>query len=217
VAAAGFLVSAVTFALPTLGLTGPTEPKFGGDLDEYLAAYLAYRRNLFGYEQLENWSLAAALLAFGLLGQLLPYARAVRDRITANLAATLLLSGTLIAAATQIYYLGALDRVLFASDVEGFEDAPLATMADAITRTDDYLENFGLMLVAIGLAAMAWLCHPRLGWPRAWPALCLLLAATLVAVVATSFGSSDLTDPLLLVAGVLAALWSMWLSRLLSA
>lgn len=216
-AACGFLVSGVTYALTTLGLAGPTEPAFAGDLDAYLAQYLQYRRRLFVLEQLENWSLASALVALGLLGQVLHTARSFSDRLTSQLAATLLLAGSLLVAATQIYYVGALDRILDASTVREFDAGVLSTMTQAIGRTDDYLENFGFLLMAFALIGIARVSTPKSGWPRAWTVLCVLLAVALLAVVLTSFIASDLNDPLLLVTGVvLAPVWSVWLARRLA-
>jgi hypothetical protein len=204
--------------LDDVGVAGPTEPALAGDLDAYLANYLRYRRNLFMFEQIEAWSLAVGLVALGLLGKMLQVARSFADRLTCQLATTLMLSGSLLAAATQVYYVGALDRVLDASTVSEFDAGALGTMTQAIGRTDDYLENLGFLLIAGGLLGIARLCTPSAGWPRAWNVLCLLLAVALLAVVLTSFASSDLNDPLLLITGVaIAPVWVVWLARRLAA
>ena len=67
----------------------------------------------------------------------------------------LVIAGALVAAVTQVAYLGALDRVLFASTIESFDPVPLGTMIDAAARTDDYVENCGLLLLAVACS----------GWP----------------------------------------------------
>ena len=61
--AAGFWGSSVVYALTSTGAVGPAEPEAGPDLSSYIAAYLAYRRELFVFEQVENWSLAVSLIA----------------------------------------------------------------------------------------------------------------------------------------------------------
>jgi hypothetical protein len=207
-----FLVSAATFATTALGLAGPAEPALAGDVDAYLTAYLRYRRDLYPFEQVENWSLAVALVGFGLLGGLLTTTRALTDRMVGYVIGALLVSGSLIAAATQILYLGALERVLTASTSPPFDTATPGTLTAVIDRTDDYLENFGLLLIAAGLAGLV-----RLG-TRPWSVLTGLLALSSLGLVFASFAESDLTDPLLLIVGVvLAPAWSVWLGRRLGA
>ena len=65
--AAGFWVASFTHAVTELGLAGPAEPPTGPDLDLYVATYLAYRRDLFAFEQVVNWSLTVALIAVAVL------------------------------------------------------------------------------------------------------------------------------------------------------
>ena len=53
-AAAGFWASSVSYAVTSFDVAGPAQPAADPDLNSYIAAYLAYRRNLFAFEQMTN-------------------------------------------------------------------------------------------------------------------------------------------------------------------
>lgn len=107
-----------------------------------------------GGEGVVNWSLAAALLTIAALAVGWLTTAVEPDRPTARMIASTLAAGSVIAAVTQVAYLGAEDRVLAVGDVREFDPAPLATMIDAIGRTDDYVENLGFLLIAVAVTAM---------------------------------------------------------------
>jgi hypothetical protein len=154
-AGACFVVATVTYAATALGLAGPTVPEYAGDLPGYQGAYLAYRRDGFGYDQVANWTLAAALIALGLLGEVMHQTAGFADRLTSRLTARLLTAGGVVTAVTQVAYLGAIDQILFVSGLPGADPGPLAAVVDAVERTDDYVENLGQILIGFGLVSLA--------------------------------------------------------------
>lgn len=115
---------------PVSGLVGPDEPGRADDVGAYVRDYLAYRNDLFGFEQVENWCLAAALLAIAAMsvGWLAQVDEPNRAR--ARLAASALVLGSVISSVTQAAYLGAEDRVLAVAHLPEFDAAALATMID---------------------------------------------------------------------------------------
>ncbi len=169
------------------------------------------------FEQVANWCLAVALVALGLLAVVLHQVAGFADLLSSGLATVLLLAGSLLAAATQIWYLGTLAPVLDARSIPGVDHGALATMTESARRADDYLENLGLLLIAAGLLCLTRLASARSGWPRDWQALSSALAVGVLVVVATSFAGSELNDWALLAVGlVLAPLWAARLGLLLS-
>ena len=125
------------------------------------------------------------------------------------------MAGALVAAVTQIACLGALDRVLFASTIESFNPAPLGTMIDAAGRTDDYVENFGLLLLAIGVLGMTRLKGQSVRAPRGWTVLCPALALGMATVVATIVAASPANNVAPVVVGAaLAPVWAIQLAHL---
>lgn len=207
-------VSSTIYALTTTGTIGRQPPESAGDRSTYLEAYLAYRREGFAFEQLENWLLAAALSGIAILGGLWPATSVGRDGTSfrARAGGVLVVSGGVVAAATQVAGVGALDRVLFASSIGLVDDGALATMVDAIGRADDYVESFAFVLISLGALAMAvdGAATTRI---RGWRIRCLALSIGLLGVVITTLAVSPVSDLVLLVAGVvLAPLWILALA-----
>jgi hypothetical protein len=207
-------LSTAVYAATATGLVGPDEPARADDVDAYLRDYLAYRNELFGFEQVENWSLAAALLAIAALsvGWLATADEPNRARV--RLAASALALGSVISAVTQVAYLGAEDRVLAVAHLAEFDTAALATMIDAIGRTDDYVENLGYLLISAGTAAMAFMEPSSIRPYRWWRVSCSAMSAGLIITVVTSFMSVAANDLALLAVGaVLAPAWILVLAR----
>lgn len=199
---------------PVSGLVGPDEPGRADDVGAYVRDYLAYRNDLFGFEQVENWCLAAALLAIAAMsvGWLAQVDEPNRAR--ARLAASALVLGSVISSVTQAAYLGAEDRVLAVAHLPEFDAAALATMIDAIGRTDDYVENLGYLMISAGTAAMAFIEPSPTRPDRWWWVTCLALSGGLVVIVVTSFMSVAASDLALLAVGaVLAPAWVLVLTR----
>lgn len=209
-------VSSTIYALTTTGALGQQPPENAGDRSAYLEAYLAYRREGFAFEQVENWLLAAALSGLAVLGGLWPAASAGRDgrALRARAGGILVVTGGVVAGVTQVAGVGALDRVLFASSIGIVDDGALATMVDAIGRTDDYVESFALVLISLGVLAMA-VDGPATTRIRGWRIRCLALSIGLLGVVITTLAVSPISDLVLLVAGIILA--PLWILALASA
>jgi hypothetical protein len=207
---AALWLATAMYAVTSFGLAGPDEPDSGGPVRPYVRDYLAYRRELEPWEAIENWALAAALLG---LAALVRVAVGTGARTTSqDLVGTAIQVGALVTALTQVVYLGALDRVLSASTVGGSDPFPLGTLVDVIGRADDYAENLGLILVAVGVAA--WSRAMSSARSRTSPAADVALAVGLLVVVGGSFVDSVVGDVALLAVGlVLAPVWVMLLAR----
>ena len=105
-------------------------------------------------------------------------------------------------------YLAAEERILAVRATPGFNAATLATMLDVADRVDDYAENLGLLLMAVGVTTI--LARTRQPWQRAAD---VLLVVAIVAVVVTSCARSQLNDIALVVTGAIAVpLWTLRLS-----
>ena len=166
---------------------------------------------------MEGWSLAAALLAIAALAVGWLTTADEPHRQTARMITSTLAVGSVIAAVTQVAYLGAEDRVLAVGDLREFDPAPLATMIDAIGRTDDYVENLGFLLMAVALAAMALVPTSNSLVDRALRVACWALSAGLVLTVVTSFAAAGANDVVLLAVGaVLGPVWVLLLARRLA-
>jgi hypothetical protein len=206
---AALWLATATYAVTSFGLAGPDEPEPGGPVRPYVRDYLAYRRDLEPWEAIEAWALVAALLG---LATLVRVAVGTGARTTQDLVGTAIQVGALVTAVTQVMYVGALDRVLSASTVSGPDPFPLGTVVDVIGRTDDYAENLGLMLVAVGVAA--WSRVMSSVRARTSPVADLALAVGLLVVVGGSFFDSVVGDVGLLAVGlVIAPVWVMLLAR----
>ena len=211
--------SSASYAATTTGLVGPKEPEGGGPIAEYVESYLGYRSQLFAFDQWQNWMLTIALLGIGLLAAGL-FSRSGRGLSTepAEWGASALGSGAVVAAVAQVAYLGAVERTLAVSGIEHFDAGSLATMVDAASRADDYVENLGFLMMAIGLILLAVTRRAWVGHTRAIRIASSVPAIVIVAVIATSFAQSDLAMPTLLVVGlVVAPAWIFVVVRTLGA
>lgn len=214
--AAGFVTATVTYGLTVLGLAGPDEPDEAGDLTTRLAAHFAYQRDGFVFEQVANWAFVGALLSLGMLAVVLHAAGWYQDQLTSRLCATVLLAGSLIAAASQVVYLSAMERLLYSSRFAEVDVVSLTVVADAVNRVDDYLDGLGYVLIGLGLVLLARLESRAATAPPAWRALTVALAVGVFAAAGTSFAASDAHDWVLLVVGLLLApAWTAWLGVLL--
>ena len=204
-----------SYAATTSGLVGPKEPEAGGPLLEYVESYLAYRHLLFPFEQWQNWTLALALLAIGLLAAGLSLgAQDGRAAIQEKLGALAVGSGALVAAVAQVAYLGAVERVFAVSAITFFDTGSLATMVDVATRIDDYVENLGFLMMAGGLIPLAWTDGARRDRARGFRAASWALAIALTATVAASFTETAVAVPILLLVGfAVAPAWMLIAAR----
>jgi hypothetical protein len=207
-------LSTAVYCATTTGLVGPDEPARADVLGAYMRDYLAYRDELFVFEQVENWSLAAALLAIAALSVGWMATADEPNRARVRLTASALALGSVISAVSQVAYLGAEDRVLAVARLPELDAAALATMIDAIGRTDDYVENLGYLLISAGTAAMAFM-EPASNWPdRWWGVSCYAMSVGLIVIVVTSFMTVAANDLALLAVGaVLAPAWVLMLAR----
>lgn len=210
-------VSSGVYALTTLGVVGPKEPEAGGPLPEYVESYLAYRAALFPFEQWQNWSLALALLAIGVLAAgLFVGSRDSKPARSVRFGALAVGSGALVAAVVQVAYLGAVERVFAVSDIAFFDTGSLATMVDVAQRTDDYVENLGLLMMAAGLITLAVTRYAVGDYSRGFRTANWALAVALTAASAASFATADIVDPVLLVIGfAIAPAWMLITARAL--
>jgi hypothetical protein len=112
-------LSTVLYGATSVGWIGPNEPSRGDDLQQYLRAYLLYRHDLLRFEQVENWCLAAALLALVVLVWRWSAAAIARGHEPTRAVAVGVAFGIgrVVAAVTQVAYLGAEVRVLAVIDV----------------------------------------------------------------------------------------------------
>ena len=212
-----FVVATVTYGAVTLELVGPSEPAESGPLTTRLTEHFAYQREGFVYEQVANWSLVTALLSLGLLTLLAHVAGTFDDRVGSAMATSVVVTGTTVAAAAQVVYLAATERVLYSSQFEAVDVVSLTVVGDAVARVDDYLESLGLVLLALGLLGMARLARSEPDWPSTLRLLTLALAAGTFAAAATSLARSDAHDLVLLVVGLLVAPpWTAWVGVILS-
>jgi hypothetical protein len=210
--------SSSLYATTTLGLAGPKEPEAGGPLPDYVESYLAYRGLLFPFEQWQNWTLALALLGIGLIAAGL-FLRSWDGgaAISARLGALAVGCGALVAAVAQVAYLGTVERMFAVTDIAFFDTGSLATMVDVATRTDDYVENLGLLMMAVGLIMLAWTRGPWSDRPRGIRAASRALAVGLAAVAAATFSETALADPVMLVVGfAVAPAWMLIAVRTLN-
>jgi hypothetical protein len=207
-------LSTAVYAATATGLVGPDEPARADDLGAYMRDYLAYRDDLFVFEQVENWSLTAALLAIAALSVGWLATADEPNRARARLTASALALGSVISAVSQVAYLGAEDRVLAVAHLPELDAAALATMIDAIGRTDDYVENLGYLLISAGTAAMAFMEPASIRPDRWWWVFCYAMSVGLIVIVVTSFMTVAANDLVLLAVGaVLAPVWVLMLAR----
>jgi hypothetical protein len=202
----------------TLSLIGPEEPDSGGLLQEYVGSYLAYRRALFSFEQWQNWALTLALLGIGLLAAGVLLSRWDGRPLSVRLGALAVGCGAVVAAVAQVAYLGAVERVFAVGSIAFFDAGSLATMVDVATRTDDYVEDLGFLVMAAGLIALAWTRDPWGDESRVVRTASGSLAVGLVAATITSFMASALADPMLLAVGfIVAPTWAIVMAGSLDA
>ena len=215
--AGAFVAATVTYGATTLGVVGPREPTESGPLSSRLAAHFAYQREGFIYEQIANWFLVTALLSMGLLGVLCHATRVFEDRVGSAIAASVLAMGATLAAAAQVVYLAATERLLYSSQFEEVDVVLLTVVGDAVARVDDYVESLGYILLGLGLLWLARLPRREPTWPSRLRALTVMLAIGTFAAGATSLARSDAHDWVLLVVGVLIApAWTAWIGAVLS-
>lgn len=210
-------VSSGVYALTTLGVVGPKEPGPGGPLPEYVESYLAYRTALFPFEQWQNWTLALALLAIGVLAAgLFVGSRDSGPARSVRFGALAVGCGALVAAVVQVAYLGAVERVFAVSDIAFFHTGSLATMVDVARRTDDYVENLGFLMIAAGLITLAVTRHTAGDHSRGFRTANWVLGIALTAASAASFATADIADAVLLVTGfAIAPAWMLFAARTL--
>ena len=141
-------------------------------------------------------------------------ALAIGQAIPIRLGSLALAAGAVVAAVAQVAYLGAVEKVFAVSEIAYFDTGSLATMVDAATRTDDYVENLGFLVMAAGLVMLAW---PREAGDDATSGLRVAnwaLAIALTAAVMSSFTESVLAIPVLLVVGfAVAPAWILVAAR----
>lgn len=211
-----FVVATLTYGATTLQLVGPSAPAETGPLTTRLAAHFAYQREGFVYEQVANWCLVTALLSLGLLVVLCHATGAFEDRVGSALAATVLVTGTTIAAVAQVVYLAATERLLYSSQFEEVDVVSLTVAGDAVARVDDYVESLGFILLGLGLLGLARLSSTEPHWPSGLPRLTWAFALGTFAAAATSLARSGAHDWVLLVVGLLIApAWSAWLGAVI--
>jgi hypothetical protein len=196
------VVAPTVFAGMAWGRIGAAEPSYlPGALETYLADYLAYRGSLLGFERLANGCLVVGVLTLGVLGLVRHAAAGPAARTpAAGIGAAAYGAGAVVFAAAQLAYLAAAERILAVHATPGFDRAALATMLDVADRTDDYVENLGLLLLASGLLALG-----RQVRPRRQRIADSGLALMITVVVITNLLRSPLNDPALVLAGGLAA------------
>ena len=212
-----FVAATVTYGATVLGVVGPSEPTESGPLNSRLAAHFAYQREGFTYDQIANWFLVTALVSMGLLGVLCHATRVLEDRVGSAIVASVLAMGTTLAAAAQVIYVGATERVLYSSQFEEVDVVLLTVVGDAVARVDDYVESLGMILLGLGLLGLALLPGREPSWPSTLRALTVTVAIGSFAAAATSLARSDAHDWVLLVVGLLLApAWTAWLGALLS-
>lgn len=183
--AVGFVAAGVTYLLIVLGVVGSPEPTFEGDVDGYLTQYLRYRQSIMPAEVVANVSVVIAAIAFAVLMWIGPLFGVLRTDPLGNVSSALAFSGAMLFAATQLAYLGALGSVLEASSTGAFDVPDLATLTQVIDRTDDYLENLGMLLIAAALPGARMTSSGLL--PTWWRWSTTVLALALVLVVIASF------------------------------
>lgn len=207
-----FVVATVTYGATALELVGPSEPPETGTLTSRLAAHFAYQREGFVYEQVANWSLVTALLSLGLLLVLCHATGTFEDRVGSGIAASLVVTGTTVAAVAQVVYLAATERLLHSSQFEAVDLVSLTVVGDAVARIDDYVESLGFILLGLGLFGLARLAWREPVWPSGLRLLTVAMVAGTLAAAATSLARSDAHDWVLLAVGLLIApAWTAWL------
>ena len=140
-AASATVAATAVYATMTFGHDEP--PLAGTTLEAYLDDYLAHRASLLDLDRLANILLVIGLLGLGVLVLVRP--------ATGPRGAAAFGTGAVIAALAQVTYLAAEERILAVRATPGFNAATLATMLDVADRVDDYAENLGLMLMAVGV------------------------------------------------------------------
>jgi hypothetical protein len=193
---AAFWVAGVTFVLLTAGWVGSAEPVVANDLDLYVADYLRFRQATLPATWVANVAVAAGSVMFGMLVVLAGYSAVIRNGVVARAAVLLAFTGSVIFAATQLASLGALEAVLDAGSAVVSDPRELATWTQVIDRTDDYVENFGVVLIAVSLFGL------RLpvgdGLARWWRISGMALAAALIVSAVASFADLQPWDQIAL-------------------
>lgn len=198
-----FLIAGLTYIATALTWIGPAPPTFAidQDLDAYLDAYLTFRRETMAAEQIANVAVVVGSLLLGVLLVIAPRIGALRNDLAGRVGGLLAFTGSVVYAATQLAYLGAIAEVLTTSTIPDFDARNLGTWTQVIDRTDDYVENLGLVLLAVALLLLRTPSNDR--HTVRWRAAALILSAGLIILVAASFARAEpLTDVMLALSSI---------------
>ncbi len=213
--ALGLWVAAVTHTVAVTRVRAPEEPPAGRDTTAFLRAYLAHRADLFEYQQVESWALAAAMLGTGVLaGVWRATLTHPPGRGSGRLSSGLVMIGAMVIGAAQVAYVGGMDRVLPDVAITWYEPAAQAMLVEVIAGSAVYVQSVALVLIAVGVWGMGWVGPLVWGAARRSGLLTVALTLGLLAMAVTGFVGSPASDVLLLVVvGALGPLWAIDLSR----
>lgn len=214
--APSFFVSTVMGALLGFGVFG-SPPERGDDFVQFILEVFRFEHNLW---PIEFTSLALTAIGFLALGALGPALRrlASPDDGRRGLVGTSFLSAGLLGALSELVWIGARPITTDPQycDCGFLQEEIMARLMiqNVLGGVRNWVANGALVLLAVGLVTVARIGQ-RAGMPNGWRWLSLLIAGLVLVSVATSFFDAYPFDVLLivLVGGVLAPVWALWLAR----
>ncbi len=211
-----FFISAVLTTLLSFEVLGPP-PERGEDFIQFILDIFRWEQDRWPIDLAASALAAIGFLALGALGPAFQRLTAPEDG-RRGLLGTSFLSAGLLGAASQLVWIGVKPIATSPEYCDcGFLQEEIMSrlmILNVAGGVQAWLLNGGLVALAVGLVVVARLGQ-RAGMPVGWRWLSLVTAAMSLLGVAISFFDVYPLDALLvlLIAGVLAPAWALWLSR----
>jgi hypothetical protein len=215
VLAISFFLSTVLTALLGFEVFGPP-PERGEDFIQFILDLFRWDYNLWPIDFAASALAAIGFLALGALGPAFRRLTGPEDG-RRGLVATSFLSAGLLGAASELVWIGAKPIAVSPQYCDcGFLQEEIMSrlmIRNVVGGVRDWLLNGFLVLLALGLVIVAGLGQ-RAGMPSGWRRLSIVIAAlSLVGVAMTFFEVGPFGALLfLLIGGVLAPIWALWLA-----
>lgn len=212
--AIAFFISAVLTALLAFEVLGPPAER-GEDFIQFILDMFLWEQDRWPIDFAGSALAAIGFLALGALGPAFQRLTAPEDG-RRGLVGTSFLSAGLLGAASQLVWIGAKPIATSPQYCDcGFLQEEIMSrlmILNVVGGVQGWLINGGLIALAVGLVIVVRLGQ-RAGMPIGWRWLSLAIAAMSLLGVAISFLDVYPALLVLLIAGVLAPAWALWLSR----
>lgn len=214
--AVAFFLSAVLIALLSFEVLGPP-PQRGDDFIQFTLDSFRWEQDRWPIEFAASALSAIAFLALAGLGPALRLLTPPQDG-RRGIVGTAFLTAGLLGAASQLVWIGAKPIATSTQYCDcGFLQEEIMSrlmILNVVGGIEGWLINGALIVLSVGLVAVAKLGQEA-GMPVGWRRLSLAIAALSLVGVAMTFFDVYPLDALLvlLIAGVLAPVWALWLSR----